>query len=70
MAKDVIHTHGQDVAVREDEAKEFRGVNWALWSIGAFILIVAAVFGIFMLGASRDGEVQSPAQISNTTTTR
>ena len=70
MAKDVIHTHGQDVVVREDEAKEFRGVNWALWSIGAFILIVAAVFGIFMLGAARDGEVKSPATISNSTTTR
>jgi heme/copper-type cytochrome/quinol oxidase subunit 2 len=70
MAKDVIHTHGQDVVVREDTAKAFRGVNWALWSIGAFVLIVAAVFAIFMLGAARDGEVQSPGQISNSTTTR
>ena len=66
MAKDVIHTHGEDVVVREDTAKAFRGVNWALISIGAFITIVAVLAIIFYVGAAGDGKIESPAQIENT----
>lgn len=65
MAKDVIHTHGQDVVVREDTAKAFRGIHWALWSIAGFVIIAAVIFGVFFLGAAKDGEVKSPSQISN-----
>lgn len=66
MSKDVIHVHGQDVVVREDTAKAFRGVHWALWSIGGFVLITALVTIIFFLDASSDGSIQSPSTIENT----
>lgn len=65
MAKDVIHLHGQDVTVREDTAKAFRGVDWALISIAAFILIVTAMMVLFFFGAFRDGSVETPSQIQN-----
>lgn len=41
MAKDVITVDGEDRVVREDTAKAYRGINWALGSIAAFILIAA-----------------------------
>ena len=66
MAKDVIHVHGHDQVVREDTAKAFRGVHWALWSILAFVLIAGALFAIFFAGAAADGKVESPSQIQNT----
>ena len=65
MSKDVIHVHGEDRVVREDTAKAYRGVHWAFWSIGGFILIAAIVALIFFLGASRDGSVQTPGQVAN-----
>lgn len=65
MSKEVIHIHGEDVVVREDTAKAFRGVNWAIISIAAFILITAFLFAVFFLGAARDGKIESPAQIEN-----
>lgn len=66
MAKDVIHLDGQDVVVREDTAKAFRGVHWAIWSIVGFIVITGVLFGIFFLGAAADGKIESPSQIQNT----
>jgi hypothetical protein len=65
MAKDVIHTNGEDVVVREDTAKAFRGVNWALISIGAFILVMIVLFVTFFFNAARNGTVESPATIEN-----
>lgn len=65
MAKDVIHTAGQDVVVPETEAKAFRGVHWALYSIGAFALIAAILFVIFFTRAASDGEIKSPSSIAN-----
>lgn len=45
MSKQVIHTmKGEDVVVREDTAKSFRGVHWALISFGLIILIAAIMF--------------------------
>lgn len=45
MSKQVIHTlKGDDVVVREDAAKSFRGVYWALISLGLIILIAAIMF--------------------------
>ena len=57
MAKQAINVGGEEHLVREDTAKAWRGVNWALLSIGAFILIVALVFlgGLFTAGS--DGEM-------------
>ncbi len=66
MSKDVINVDGKDVAVREDTAKAFRGVNWALVSVAGFVIITAIVFAIFFLGAARDGKIETPAGASNT----
>ncbi|MEQ1642068.1 MAG: hypothetical protein ABL959_01325 [Pyrinomonadaceae bacterium] len=63
MSKDVIRVDGQDIVVREDTAKAFRGVNWALASVIAFVAITAALFVIFTISASKDGEVMTPAEI-------
>lgn len=65
MSKDVIHKDGEDVVVREDTAKAFRGVNWALLSIGAFVLVAVVLLAIFFAGAASDGKVESPAQAAN-----
>jgi heme/copper-type cytochrome/quinol oxidase subunit 2 len=48
MSKDVIHVGGEDVVVREDTAKSYRGVIWALGSIG-IILVVTAIILFFVL---------------------
>ena len=45
MARQVIATgSGEKVEVREDTAKAYRGVHWALLSVAAFILIAALLF--------------------------
>jgi len=45
MAKQVITTaSGEQMNVREDTAKAFRGTHWALLSVAAFILITALLF--------------------------
>ena len=46
MAKDVIKVDGEDTVVREDTAKSYRGVIWALLSVAAFVIIAA----ILLLG--------------------
>ncbi|MDM7921715.1 MAG: hypothetical protein QUS14_05395 [Pyrinomonadaceae bacterium] len=63
MAKQVINVDGQDMAVREDTAKAYRGVYWALLSIAGFILIAAIVFfsGLFDL-ATDNRPTPSPAE--------
>jgi hypothetical protein len=66
MAKDVINVEGKDVVVREDTAKAYRGVNWALISIVGFVVIAAILFIVFFVGAARDGSIQNPAQAGNT----
>lgn len=43
MSKQVITVDGQDRVVREDTAKAFRGVHWALLSIGAFVVIALII---------------------------
>ena len=67
MSKDVIHMEGKDVIAREDTVKAFHGVNWALLSIAAFVLIAAALFIFFFLGATRDGSIESPSNIQKST---
>lgn len=44
MSKEVIKVNGQKRAVREDTAKSFRGVHWALLSLLAFVLIAGLLF--------------------------
>jgi len=60
MSKDVINVHGEDVVVREDTAKAFRGVNWAMISIGAFIAIMIVVAIVFFVNSGSRGTVQDP----------
>jgi len=67
MAKQVIHTHGEDRVVREDTAKSFRGVYWALISIAAFIIIAAIVFFSGLLTSVSDGDLRTPADIERNT---
>lgn len=71
MAKQVINVDGQDISVREDTAKAYRGVYWALLSIAGFILIMAIVFftGLFDL-AMDPRPTPSPTDTSNTQTGR
>ena len=70
MSKEVIKVHGEEKVVREDTAKAYRGTNWALLSIGAFILIAAFLFfssvlrGVF-LGARPTGNVSSTSPPGN-----
>ncbi|MCU1290209.1 MAG: hypothetical protein JWN60_2438 [Acidobacteria bacterium] len=63
MAKQVISVDGQDRVVREDTAKSYRGVIWALLSIAAFVIIAAIVFFGFLSGSATNGDIQSPAAI-------
>jgi len=62
--KQTITVDGEERVVREDTAKAFRGVYWALLSVGAFILIVLALFvaGVIKMG-TEGGVDRSPAQI-------
>ena len=47
MSDQIIHTEGEDVMVREDTAKAFRVVNWALLSIAAFLVIMGILFVVY-----------------------
>lgn len=62
MSKDVINVRGEDVVVREDTAKAYRGVNWMIASLIAFVVIVAIVAAVFLMRAGADGEVVPPSQ--------
>ncbi len=64
MAKDVINEGGENKVVREDTAKSYRGVVWALVSVGGFIVILAILlFGGFLRSATDNKPLQSPGQI-------
>lgn len=52
MSKDVITVHGEDVVVREDTAKAYRGVNWAIASVAAFVVITAILLFTFFFSAA------------------
>ena len=59
MSKQVISVDGQDTLVREDTAKAFRGVHWALLSLAAFILIAALIFFGGFLSLTSDGKIDN-----------
>ena len=63
MAKEVINVGGEERVVREDTAKSYRGVIWALLVVSPFVLIAALLFFGGFLGSLTDGDVQSPAAI-------
>lgn len=68
MSREVIHVHGQDIVVREDTAKAFRGLNWAMISIFAFAAITALLFIVLFMNAAKEGSVESPSQTQNART--
>lgn len=61
MSKQVITTGGEQHLVREDTAKSFRGVYWALFSVTAFIIIAALLFFTGFL-TTLTGDEESPVQ--------
>ncbi len=64
MPKQVVTIHGEEVLVREDTAKSFRGVYWALISLAAFIAIAAILFlGGFLKLATDQSPERSPAAV-------
>ena len=65
MSKQVISVDGQDTLVREDTAKAFRGVHWALLSLAAFIFIAALIFFGGFLSLTSDGKIDNdkPADV-------
>jgi hypothetical protein len=62
MAKDVISVNGEDTVVREDTAKSYRGVIWALASLAIFIVILAVLFLGGFLTQLTGGNVDTPAE--------
>ena len=59
MSKQVITVDGEETLVREDTAKAFRGVHWALLSIAAIILITALIFFGGFLKIASDGKIDN-----------
>lgn len=60
MSKEYIHINGEDVLVREDTAKSYRGVIWFLLTIAMIIVISAILFIGGFIGAVSDGELNTP----------
>ncbi len=67
MSKQVITAGGEQRLVREDTAKSFRGVYWALLSFGAFLIIAAVLFFGGFLASLTGRSVDSPAEIERQT---
>lgn len=65
MAKDVINVDGEDVVVREDVAKAFRGVHWAMASAAIMLAIMTVLFFVFFWKSAQDGKVETPSQAAN-----
>lgn len=63
MAKDVIKVDGEERVVREDTAKSYRGVIWALASVLGFVIVAAILFLVFFTGSVADGDVTTPAGV-------
>ena len=64
MPNEVINVGGEDKVVREDTAKSYRGVIWALGSIAMFVIVAAIIFFVFFVKNVADGTTPtSPANI-------
>ena len=67
MSKDVINVGGEERVVREDTAKSYRGVIWALGSLAIFIIVAAIIFFAFFFKAATD---PAPANTNTVRQTR
>lgn len=64
MAKDVINVGGEEKVVREDTAKSYRGVIWALTSVVVFIAILLILFFTGLFSALTGGDAtETPASV-------
>ncbi len=64
MSYEVINIGGEDKIVREDTAKSYRGVTWALGSVAIFIIVTAIIFFAFFAKTATDGTTPTtPANI-------
>ena len=59
MSKQVITVDGEETIVREDTARAFRGVHWALLSLAGIILITAILFLGGFLKLASDGKLDN-----------
>jgi hypothetical protein len=59
MSKQVITIDGQETVVREDTARAFRGVHWALLSLAGIILITSLLFLGGFLKIASDGKIDN-----------
>jgi len=67
MAKGVVEVHGQEIEVREDTYKAYRGVRWAIICIIVFAAIVAVLFLGGFLTTLKNGGPSSPVQTEQST---
>ncbi|HEY2848092.1 MAG TPA: hypothetical protein VGI80_09760 [Pyrinomonadaceae bacterium] len=67
MANEVVEVHGKEVVVREDTAKAYRGIRWAIISIIVFAAIVAILFFAGLLTTMKNGGPKSPVQTEQST---
>ncbi len=66
MSNEVINVGGEQKVVREDTAKSYRGVIWALGSVAIFIIVTAIIFIAFFAKTATDGTTPTtPANIEN-----
>ena len=63
MSKDTINVGGEEKVVREDTAKSYRGIVWALLSVAGFVIIVAILFFAFFGRSMFNTDLQSPKEI-------
>ena len=66
MSKEVIHTHGEDVVVREDTAKAFRWLRFETIILAGIILIFIVAMLFFSGLISVVDPTPSPAGTANT----
>ncbi len=59
MSKEVIIVDGEEKIVREDTAKAFRGVYWAILSLAAFLLIMVILFFTGVIKLASDGQLNT-----------
>jgi hypothetical protein len=66
MAKDLITVDGNEVVVREDTAKAYRFVHWAVITAAIGLALMAFLFVTFFWRAAGEGKLESPAQPEST----
>lgn len=59
MGREVIIVDGKEEVVREDTAKSYRGVYWALLSLGLIIAVTVLLFLGGFIKLASDGAVDS-----------